>query len=76
MAKTIKLNSKHLKVGDKIIRIAPLPDNASYTTTVVTVVEKQQHHIKVKYDGSQSFNILPLQKWDDGNWTRWKTKPD
>lgn len=46
----IKLNSKHLKVGDQIIRNAPLytngvVTNSLYTSTVVTVLEKHPHHL-------------------------------
>lgn len=72
----IKLNSNHLKPGDKIIRVKPLYNqgivsNSSWTNQPVTVVKKHPHHIEVTI-GDDIFLILPFYKWNDGNWKRWK----
>ena len=76
MAIKIKLNSRYLKVGDQIIRTQPLTDevvsNPLYTSTVVTVLEKQSHHLKISWGDSPVIDIISFHKWNDGNWVRWK----
>lgn len=73
----IRLNSKHLKVGDQIIRNAPLytngvVTNSLYTSTVVTVLEKHPHHLVIIWSKPPVADILPFYKWNDDNWVRWK----
>lgn len=65
----IRLNSKNLKVGDQIIRNAPL-----YTNGVVTVLEKHPHHLIITWSNPPVIDIIPFYKWDDGNWIKWKSK--
>lgn len=73
----IKLNSKNLKPGDKIIRVAPITVGGvevdhSFTTVVVTVLKKHAHHIEVEHHNGTRQEILPFHSWNDGNWVRWK----
>ena len=67
----IKLNSRHLKAGDKIIRTKPLSiDNTSYTNEYLIVNNHNQFHIScTSYYGNNI--ILSLEKWNDGNWVRY-----
>ncbi len=66
----IKLNSRYLKPGDKIIRIKPLvkygtQDDYSHTETARTVVKVCKYHTQI----GENLYILH-DKWEDGNWIR------
>lgn len=71
----IKLNSRHLKPGDQIIRTSPLykdgvVSNSSWTNQPLTIVKKHPHHLEVT--NRYVSIILPFYKWNDNNWVRWK----
>lgn len=75
----MKLNSRSLKVGDKIIRKCPINylDNIySLDSTPSIIKEKHPHHIVVTVIMTAHSNghfdvILPLSTWNDKNWVRW-----
>lgn len=59
----IKLNSRRLKVGDKIIRT-----EGAYSGEPLTVISKSKHHIKLSYP--DRIFILPIATWND-DWVRY-----
>lgn len=66
----IKLNSRYLKPGDKIIRTKPLirfgrSDDYSHTETALTVVKVCKHHTQIEDN-----HYILHDKWEDGNWIR------
>lgn len=70
-ATKIKLNSRHLKQGDKIIRTKPLSSvNTSFVRDWLIVKAKNQFHLEAIDNMGMNY-ILPLEKWNDGNWVRY-----
>lgn len=61
----IKLNSRHLKVGDKIIRTS-----GAYSTTPLEVVNKNKSHIKLKYRNGTEV-ILPIETFESDETSQW-----
>jgi hypothetical protein len=74
----MKLTSRSIKVGDRIIRKAPTAEGEkSYMETVVQVVKKTPHYTNVMIhyfglDKESSFGILNHSTWNDNNWVRFK----
>lgn len=67
----IKLNSRYLKVGDKIIRTKSLNlGNSLFVSCHGTVAAKNSTHIKL-VTGVNSEWILAIDEWNDGNWVRY-----
>ena len=69
----ISLKSKHLKKGDLIIRTKSLPNNEFFTDCPAQFVKSTPYHTVVKWgDEFEYTKILLHEKWEDGNWVRWK----
>ena len=69
----IKLDSRYLKVGDKIIRTKPVNEyNSLFVNNWAEVIKKTPTHIEVRVSYAEKTDILEHEKWNDGNWVRWK----
>lgn len=74
----MKLTSRYLKPGDKIIRKSPNKNgDCGFMTTVCEISKKNRHHIEVAttpYSGSntRSISILDHFTWNDNEWVRYK----
>lgn len=69
-ATRIKLNSRHLKAGDKIIRTKALSEVTSYINEYLIVVSNNQFHICCTTFYGNTV-ILSISQWEDGNWVRY-----
>ena len=74
----MKLTSRSLKIGDRIIRKSPNSrGDKSYMSTVVTVAKKSFTHTTItvplhKDDGDPALVILHHFIWNDNEWVRYK----
>ena len=74
----MKLTSRSLKIGDKIIRIAPNKDGQpTFMSSFCEIIKKSPYYTEVKvywYPGDPSPNssILNHHTWDDNFWVRFK----
>lgn len=65
VTKGIKLSSRHLKSGDKIIRT-----DGEHSTYPLTVVSKNSTHIKLHSPAGIEY-ILPIRVWESNSTVQW-----